>query len=453
MKAGFPVGLLTSFVLAASLAWPGMVEAQSAADKATARELAVAGINEFKQGSYESALDKLERAQQLYDAHVHLVYMARCQAALGKLVEAAESYRELARKPLPKDASDAVRQAQEDGAEELTALEPRIPKLRIDVVPPKVAGLQLSINGVEVPAAAVGVDRSANPGENVIRVGAPGYKTAEAKITLAEGGRDAVTVTLEQGEGGPPVVEGQPAPGAVPPAGGTAGEAPAEGATPPPAPKPVSFVIEPRLSVLAPFGEIGAAKATKVVRGGGGAELRFGVHFMKRFTALAMLHAHGLAPLSGFESFAFDAFDNPDTSEDEARYIESGSTSTVGLGSGGVGFMYSTPHHQLGYFVELDLLAEYMAGSTEIFVRGDAPPGFVDCTTETMFAGGGIRLSGGGVIPLANLVQLTPYLGASLASFPEAQLRGDCEKETAVPLDTVHGWVGLGVGAQFMLGE
>ena len=65
--------------------------AQSAADKATARNLATAGIKLYQQQKFEEALDKLKRAQELYDAPVHLLYMARCYVKLNKLVEGAEN--------------------------------------------------------------------------------------------------------------------------------------------------------------------------------------------------------------------------------------------------------------------------------------------------------------------------------------------------------------------------
>ena len=71
--------------------------AQSAADKATARQLAVQGIKVYEDGKYSEALDKLERAQTLYDAPVHLLYIARCQHKLGMLVESAETYRRMVR--------------------------------------------------------------------------------------------------------------------------------------------------------------------------------------------------------------------------------------------------------------------------------------------------------------------------------------------------------------------
>src|SRR5664280_675076 len=74
-------------VVMASLTWGAVTSAQTASDKATARQMATEGIQSYKQGKYAEALDLLQRAEQLYDAPVHLIYIARVQAALGKLVE------------------------------------------------------------------------------------------------------------------------------------------------------------------------------------------------------------------------------------------------------------------------------------------------------------------------------------------------------------------------------
>ena len=84
--------LVPAAAVGAAVVFTGVpASAQSAADKATARQLAVHGIKLYGDGKYSEALDKLQRAQTLYDAPVHLLYIARCQHKLGMLVESAES--------------------------------------------------------------------------------------------------------------------------------------------------------------------------------------------------------------------------------------------------------------------------------------------------------------------------------------------------------------------------
>src|SRR5688572_19890431 len=117
--------------LSGVLLTPGPVLAQSASDKATARKLATVGIKLYQEQKFEEALDKLRRAQELYDAPVHVLYMARCQVKLGKLVEGAESYRRLVRTELEPNAPDVFQTAITDGEKELAEVEPRVPFLTI----------------------------------------------------------------------------------------------------------------------------------------------------------------------------------------------------------------------------------------------------------------------------------------------------------------------------------
>src|ERR1700743_1878747 len=110
----FACGFVVLTRLAALLVSPG-ARAQSAADKATAREAATEGIGLYRAGKYAQALDRLKRAQALYDAPVHLLYIARAEEKLGQLVEAPETYRSLDRYTLPAGAPAAWTAAVEDG--------------------------------------------------------------------------------------------------------------------------------------------------------------------------------------------------------------------------------------------------------------------------------------------------------------------------------------------------
>src|SRR5215471_15936936 len=130
--------------------------AQTAADKATAREAATEGIRLYKSGKYADALDRLRRAQSLYDAPVHLLYIARAQDKLGQLVEASENYRLLDHYTLPAGAPAAWTSAVEDGRKELANLEPRIPKLRIVATPANLKDAAVEIDGAKVSSAVLG---------------------------------------------------------------------------------------------------------------------------------------------------------------------------------------------------------------------------------------------------------------------------------------------------------
>ena len=176
---------------------------QSAADKATARQLATQGIQDYQQGKHAEALDLLQRAEQLYDAPVHLIYIARTQAALGKLIEASETYRRLVRTDLAAGAPQAFKDAVTDAHKELQQLEPKIPSLRIEVNPTDAKGLQLKIDGEVLSSAVIGINRPTNPGRHSVDAIAADFGAASATVDLASGAKQTVTLQLRPRPGAP----------------------------------------------------------------------------------------------------------------------------------------------------------------------------------------------------------------------------------------------------------
>ncbi len=197
----FPRRLLAALVplpVLAALAFPGVARAQTAsdADRAAARQLFVDGVKLQEAGNFADALDRFERAQAVFSAPTHLLHIAECDAALGKLVESAETYRTLVRTPLPAGAPNAFVQAQQQASAELTQVEPRIPSIRLFVKPPNLQGLNIQIDGQAMSAALVGVQRPTDPGTHVVSVSAPGYMRSEQKVILREKENKDVTANL-----------------------------------------------------------------------------------------------------------------------------------------------------------------------------------------------------------------------------------------------------------------
>lgn len=184
------------FIVVAVALGAAPVWAQSAADKATARELASAGIRQLQAGDAASAVESLERAQALYDAPVHLLYLGRAYEELGLLVESAEAYRSLARARLSDDAPPVFIQAQRDGERELKTVEPRIGRLNIAVEPSGIRDLAVTVDGEAMNTAALSVARPTNPGERVVRAEAPGYEAVEHTVVVKEGAGSEVKLRL-----------------------------------------------------------------------------------------------------------------------------------------------------------------------------------------------------------------------------------------------------------------
>ncbi|MEZ4224200.1 MAG: hypothetical protein R3B13_24840 [Polyangiaceae bacterium] len=419
MALRFRTGLAAAlFCLAAG---PQLSHAQSAADKATARQLAMDGVEAFRKQDFAAALDKLQRAQNLYDAPVHLIYIARASAKLGKLVEAAEAYRRLVRTRLEANAPEAFREAVDDAKKELPELEPRIPKLRIDVSPADLDGLEVKLGTTVVPTAALGVDRPTNPGSLTVTASAPGFHDAQQSIELGEGQTKALSLTLEPNPSAKTGTDG---------AGGTGGESSGAGGGGGSKKEPgkLGFVLGLRVMGISPAGtafetsggDLGSRKLemSELYGPGGGAELRGGVRFLRYFTGHLIGGAYGVK--SGAE---FDKVATPLESMD----AESQSLLT----EFGIGVSAGTPPGQLGAFGELDLMLVHNFTTTRKLSGTDEGPPLANlsCDEQWLAKGGGIRLAAGANVPLSRQFQLTPIVGVTLGAFSDFTVSG-CDKRT-----------------------
>lgn len=206
MKArSLSIVLALCFAVPTAIA-PSRAHAQiSDADRNAARDLYIEGVGLQKAGKYSEALDRFQRSLAVFPtAPTTAFHMAQCKEALGQLVEAAEQLRLIANTPLPPNSSEAFNQAKADAAVELQNLEPRIPKLKINVLPAGVQGLTVTIDGAQVPTALVGVARPINPGSHRVVANAPGYAPSQQQVDVRERQQPVpeITLTLQPGGGG-----------------------------------------------------------------------------------------------------------------------------------------------------------------------------------------------------------------------------------------------------------
>jgi len=167
--------------------------------KASARAAFQEGMELQAQKSFAEALGRFQFAQRTFEAPTHLLHIAQCLVATGKLVEAYEAYETLTRGEIAKDAPQPFRDAAETGRKELTELRPRIPTLRIEVrpAPSTMRNLVVLMNGRPVPIEVIGIARPVNPGVYRITATAWGIKAAPATdVTLQDGEAKEIDVKL-----------------------------------------------------------------------------------------------------------------------------------------------------------------------------------------------------------------------------------------------------------------
>ena len=387
--------------------------AQTDADKATARTLAEEGIELKQAGKYEEALDKLTRAQQIFDAPTHLLLIAECQVSLGKLVEGAETYRRLQRRKIDDKAPAAFRSAQKRGADELAAVEPRIPKIRLKLLPEGVHGFKVRIDSVQVPSAVVGVDRLANPGHHVVEVSAPGYRTAQVQLQLSEGQVLPVEVKLERDGSAlapPPTGPAEPPPAYAvpkPPPPGEPHEAEEDGG--------LDLLLALRLKTAFPGGDFGTTTFDGTgqsgdVKGGnvadsfgpgGGIELQGALRFADNWAGVVFFGADGFGKVSS-DKYGVDLAALYDNASD-FRAKES-SAPYAGLG----GQWYSCPDC-LGVVAEIAFMVRQFTQTVEFTHTNPTTSTTNTCQVSVGRSTPMLRLLAGFQVPVGDETVLTPF--------------------------------------------
>ncbi len=193
--------------LVIGLLWSGALFAEpSAEDRATARALAGEGYQALQTKDYAAAVDRFSRADSLVHAPTLMIDWARSLVGLGKLVEAQERYEQIIREGVDAKAPKSWQRALSDAQTEVAAIKPRLSWVTITVA--GATDVHVTIDGTEVPPAAIGVRRAVNPGPRVVRATANGFLPKQMDLDLTEGGDASADFTLEPD----PDAQAKPAP-------------------------------------------------------------------------------------------------------------------------------------------------------------------------------------------------------------------------------------------------
>jgi hypothetical protein len=170
--------------------------AQTPEDVATARSTATRGGEAFQAGRWEEALDLFSRAEQLHHALPHLLFMARANWKLGRLVAAHELYQKVKLERLPEGAPPAFVSAQQAAHSEVEQLAPLLARLTVTIEGAAGREVVVTIDGAPLPPAAVGIARFVDPGERRVEAMAGTARAAPTVVTLSEGEQSSVSLTL-----------------------------------------------------------------------------------------------------------------------------------------------------------------------------------------------------------------------------------------------------------------
>jgi hypothetical protein len=165
-------------------------------EKAGARAAAQQGAEAYQAGRYQDAVDYFTRAESIVHAPPHLLYIARAELKQGHLVGAREAYMKIVHEELSSDAPRVFREAQEDARQELDELEPRLPLVSVVVEGADDGEVVVSRDGVELPSALVGIPIPTDPGTHSFQAKAPGLASQARRVTVAEGEKANIVLTL-----------------------------------------------------------------------------------------------------------------------------------------------------------------------------------------------------------------------------------------------------------------
>jgi len=162
------------------------------AARAEARQLASQGDEAFGIGRCDRAVPLWKEADRRFHAPTILVRIARCEALLGKVVDAAATLEALLAEPVATDASEVFAAVRKEAAADLQSARARIARLDVVLDANGVTGTaSIEVDGHVVPSSDVEVD----PGKHHVHV-ALGDASWEDVVTLGDGESRTVRVVL-----------------------------------------------------------------------------------------------------------------------------------------------------------------------------------------------------------------------------------------------------------------
>jgi len=180
----------TFFLVCASTAG---AEPTKSGDPAAAQALFYEARALMKDGKYAIACPKLEESLRLDYGIGTEFNLADCNEKIGKLSTAWSGFLSVAA------AAKAHNQTQREkvARDRAKALEPRLPKLAIDVPSPAPPGLEVKRDGVVIGSASWGTPAPVDPGSHRITASAPGKLPWEGAVSAVEGKVVRISVPRE----------------------------------------------------------------------------------------------------------------------------------------------------------------------------------------------------------------------------------------------------------------
>lgn len=176
--------LVLALLFAAANAWASPEE--RAPDTEAALAAGHTGLERYSQGEWQEALERFREADRLAHSPVFVLYAARCEQKLGRLLEARRDLRRIVGEQLPEDAPDAWRVAVADAKRELGELHGRIPRLVVRVEGADLGRVRVSLGARTLRRSELGGPIEVNPGSYTVIARSQGG-LARRDVRVSEG--------------------------------------------------------------------------------------------------------------------------------------------------------------------------------------------------------------------------------------------------------------------------
>jgi len=176
--------------------------AQAEDELAAARKLFTEAVADQDARHYDAALEKFRRVAAVRNTANVRYRIASCLEGLGRLAEALGGYQEAARLgEADRSAAEVVRAASERAGQ----LDRVVPRLVLVVPADAPPGTEVRVDDTLIGAAALADALPVDPGHHTIAATAPGDLPFRTGVTLAEGSRVSISVTLLPATSPPPL--------------------------------------------------------------------------------------------------------------------------------------------------------------------------------------------------------------------------------------------------------
>src|SRR5450432_1405664 len=181
---------LAGLVLVGTLFASAPARADDARDPAAAEELFRQGRAASQKKDFTTACAKFRESNRLDPAVGTVFNIADCEEKLGRLATSWTLFQEVVQRLPPADNRRAIAE------QRAGKLEPRVPKLSIQLAHSDRSDVTVRRDGVSLGAASLDTALPVDPGDHVVVVEAPGTRPAEFHTHIVEGQNAVLAVAI-----------------------------------------------------------------------------------------------------------------------------------------------------------------------------------------------------------------------------------------------------------------